>query len=196
MNKIKSTNIIILSLQILSIVLLFSNGVYEITWHHWAGVSTAQGSFYSRFLNFSEGKILGVVFLSTLAIMIIALIVQIVQKKSFKMVSLIALIQPILFIIYSTVFDITMLDGDMRTYGAGTFYYLIIVIFIIITVLAFASNFIRKNAQEGQQKVQTVITQEIPQSNADELKKYKDLLDSGVITEEEFEVKKKQLLGL
>ena len=27
-------------------------------------------------------------------------------------------------------------------------------------------------------------------------KKYKDLLDSGVITEEEFEAKKKQLLGL
>ena len=33
-------------------------------------------------------------------------------------------------------------------------------------------------------------------SNADELKKYKDLLDSGVITQEEFEAKKKQLLGL
>ena len=31
---------------------------------------------------------------------------------------------------------------------------------------------------------------------ADELKKYKDLLDSGVITQEEFDVKKKQLLGL
>ncbi|MBE6651174.1 MAG: SHOCT domain-containing protein [Ruminococcaceae bacterium] len=31
-------------------------------------------------------------------------------------------------------------------------------------------------------------------SNADELKKYKDLLDSGVITKEEFDEKKKQLL--
>ena len=40
------------------------------------------------------------------------------------------------------------------------------------------------------------IKQEIPQSNADELKKYKDLLDSGVITQEEFDAKKKQLLGL
>lgn len=42
----------------------------------------------------------------------------------------------------------------------------------------------------------TTIKQEIPQSNADELKKYKDLLDNGVITQEEFEAKKKQLLGL
>ena len=31
---------------------------------------------------------------------------------------------------------------------------------------------------------------------ADELKKYKELLDSGVITQEEFDAKKKQLLGL
>lgn len=33
-------------------------------------------------------------------------------------------------------------------------------------------------------------------SPADELKKYKDLLDSGAITQEEFDAKKKQLLGL
>ena len=42
----------------------------------------------------------------------------------------------------------------------------------------------------------TTIKQEIPQSSADELKKYKDLLDSGVITQAEFDAKKKQLLGL
>lgn len=42
----------------------------------------------------------------------------------------------------------------------------------------------------------TTIKQEIPQSNADELKKYKDLLDSGVISQEEYDSKKKQLLGL
>lgn len=40
------------------------------------------------------------------------------------------------------------------------------------------------------------IKQEIPQSSADELKKYKDLLDGGVISQEEFDTKKKQLLGL
>lgn len=41
-----------------------------------------------------------------------------------------------------------------------------------------------------------VIKNEIPQSGADELKKYKDLLDGGVISQEEFDAKKKQLLGL
>ena len=39
-------------------------------------------------------------------------------------------------------------------------------------------------------------TIEVKSSNADELKKYKELLDSGVITQEEFDAKKKQLLGL
>ncbi len=33
-------------------------------------------------------------------------------------------------------------------------------------------------------------------SSADELKKFKELLEDGVITQEEFELKKKQLLGL
>ncbi len=46
------------------------------------------------------------------------------------------------------------------------------------------------------QPTETVIKQEISQSNADELKKFKDLLDSGIITQEEFDGKKKQLLGL
>lgn len=35
-----------------------------------------------------------------------------------------------------------------------------------------------------------------PTSNLDELKKFKELLDMGAITQEEFEAKKKQLLGL
>lgn len=42
----------------------------------------------------------------------------------------------------------------------------------------------------------TTITQTIPLSNADELKKYKELLDDGIITQEEFDAKKKQLLNL
>ena len=42
----------------------------------------------------------------------------------------------------------------------------------------------------------TEIKQEIISSNADELKKFKDLLDAGIISQEEFDSKKKQLLGL
>lgn len=50
--------------------------------------------------------------------------------------------------------------------------------------------------QQNSTTTTTTIKQEIPQSNADELKKYKELLDSGVISQDEFDAKKKQLLGL
>ena len=50
--------------------------------------------------------------------------------------------------------------------------------------------------QEKGATATTAIKQENPQSNADELQKYKNLLDNGTITQEEFEAKKKQLLGL
>lgn len=51
---------------------------------------------------------------------------------------------------------------------------------------------------ERQQKnIKTSSTTIVQTSDeADQLKKYKDLLDSGVITQEEFDAKKKQLLGL
>ena len=48
----------------------------------------------------------------------------------------------------------------------------------------------------GRQEKSSVIKQEIPQSAADELEKYKKLFDSGTITRAEFDAKKKQLLGL
>lgn len=39
-------------------------------------------------------------------------------------------------------------------------------------------------------------TTNTPQSSADELKKFKELLDLGAISQEEFDAKKKELLGL
>lgn len=53
--------------------------------------------------------------------------------------------------------------------------------------------------EEFQQEIQAAKAQQAPAapvSAADELKKFKELLDSGVITQEEFDAKKKQLLGL
>ena len=52
----------------------------------------------------------------------------------------------------------------------------------------------QQTKKEANNPVVTNIRQE--RSSADELKKFKDLLDSGVITQEEFDAKKKQLLGL
>ncbi len=58
------------------------------------------------------------------------------------------------------------------------------------------ANEIRNLLIKRQNKPAATTTIHQEQSQADELKKYKDLLDSGVITQEEFDAKKKQLLGL
>ena len=53
----------------------------------------------------------------------------------------------------------------------------------------------RQNAEKpsaGNMVQQTIIKT----TNADEIRKYKELLDMGAITQEEFDVKKKELLGL
>lgn len=58
------------------------------------------------------------------------------------------------------------------------------------------NNLLLKRQQE-KAKPSEVATTIVQQSDeADQLKKYKALLDSGVITQEEFDAKKKQLLGL
>ena len=56
------------------------------------------------------------------------------------------------------------------------------------------NNLLVDRQKEKAQNTGTTIVQN--SDEADQLKKYKDLLDSGVITQEEFEAKKKQLLGL
>ncbi len=54
---------------------------------------------------------------------------------------------------------------------------------------------ISKLIMERQQSKTATTTNQL-NTNADELQKYKNLLDNGVITQEEFEQKKKQLLNL
>lgn len=67
-------------------------------------------------------------------------------------------------------------------------------IFIIVCFIK-RSRFIVGLADEAPVVVQ-MNTEPVKMSAMDELTKYKDLLDSGVITQEEFDAKKKQLLGL
>lgn len=55
---------------------------------------------------------------------------------------------------------------------------------------------INKLLIERQKNAAGNIHHEEATSTPDELKKYKDLLDSGIISQEEFDAKKKQLLGL
>lgn len=57
-------------------------------------------------------------------------------------------------------------------------------------------EFIQKKVAETKKASNTMSTPVYATSPADELKKFKELLDCGIITQEEFDAKKKQLLGL
>ena len=52
------------------------------------------------------------------------------------------------------------------------------------------------NAERTQKESASSMNQAANYGSADELKKFKELLDSGIISQEEFDAKKKQLLGL
>ena len=67
---------------------------------------------------------------------------------------------------------------------------------ILIATIIFLSVLKRSNFVFSHNDAPVVISTSHNMSNADELKKFKDLLDSGVISQEEFDAKKKQLLEL
>lgn len=62
------------------------------------------------------------------------------------------------------------------------------------------TNLIKQKLEEGikacENKISSSAVSQTAISSADELRKFKELLDCGIITQEEFDAKKKQLLGL
>lgn len=58
------------------------------------------------------------------------------------------------------------------------------------------SNLLLDRQNNGNRNNESVVNNTSNASTADELAKFKNLMDAGVITKEEFEAKKKQLLGL
>ena len=70
------------------------------------------------------------------------------------------------------------------------------IIFILLGSAIVCNMLKRSSLITPKAKKAIVVQHNEPASHADELKKYKELLDSGVISQEEFDAKKKQLLGL
>lgn len=71
--------------------------------------------------------------------------------------------------------------------------------FLLLQGLMFAmiiAAFVKRSRAIAGETPNTVIVSNTQPSSADELKKYKELLDSGAISQEEFDAKKNQLLNL
>lgn len=70
------------------------------------------------------------------------------------------------------------------------------IVSIFIRYLAELGENTKKTANAAMSRVTANTSTNTAQNSPQELKAYKDLLDQGVITQEEFEAKKKQILGL
>ena len=86
-------------------------------------------------------------------------------------------------------FSGVMVNFDVYLNVGQTFYKFIEVIIKFSPIILFTWFFWNENIKLRLRKYTTT-------SNADELKKYSDLKDKGIITEEEFQSKKKKLLDL
>ena len=75
-------------------------------------------------------------------------------------------------------------DSLFEFFSAFPFYWIVIVLGIILVIVGFV---LPKKTVKTQPPI-------VKTSGAEELKKYKELLDSGIITQDEFEAKKKQIL--
>jgi hypothetical protein len=73
------------------------------------------------------------------------------------------------------------------------------VLLLIIGIIEIISYFVKKRKNISTTTTSNIIGGAVTtpsKSNIDDLKKYKELLDTGIITQEEFDAKKKQLLEL
>ena len=87
----------------------------------------------------------------------------------------------------------TLNDMNRIPFCGGMFSYQAVNDYVKSLYLEIKEVFNNYKAAENE-STESAVVQKL--SNADEIKKYKELADNGIITQDEFEAKKKQLLGL
>ena len=128
------------------------------------------------------------------AIIMLMCVVSIVVKSEHKDAKIHSTLPIFWFfaLVYGMIVSTTNSDGSAWVIVSSKDFpgMLVLGLGLAVVVLGFLK---RSTLITGLPKEKTVINQV---SEADELGKYKELLDKGVITQEEFDAKKKQLLGL
>ena len=195
MNKKRIVNILEIIIQAITVLLLFCKGMY---------VGYDGSKYYS--LSFSDVKIgmakLFLIVLISLFVINIVICLGTIKRNNVDKDGVLHVIIPIVNVIImfamGPLFFSYHIENSqyMNVYIKRVdwlFYTNILLLFAIVVI----SLIKRSNTVVPKIKEQPQIINNIQQtSNADELKKFKELLDTGIITQEEFEAKKKQLLGL
>lgn len=139
--------------------------------------------------------IFAVAILGLLGISAIFSFISIIKNKTLSKQVFTTTIVSFIMIIILTIIAINLkVDVNLgyREYSIGWMFYIIVAIHIANIIV---SSIIKTDKIAEATKIEK-ITKVENTSNLDELKKLKELLDMGVINQEEFDAKKKQLLGL
>ena len=122
---------------------------------------------------------------------------KITENKLTIIFSALAIIFSIIFVVMGAEYDIGLSLGKVDTYyyhcNPELFYYIYIVLLVAIIVCDLTAR--SKTIAISEEKSKVIISKKTI-SNAESIKQYKELLDSGAITEEEYEEMKKQILNL
>lgn len=160
-------------------------------------------SFIKTFETFNDVKSIYLVLTTAIILSVVACIVlyivqMVVKNKANWLIAAFAPIVPtILLSIYTPIMNACceQKQNEMAypEYEISTLFYITLILLIGLIAISVVSYFITlKNGVKENISVDV----NIPVSTTQELENYKKLLQQGIITQEEFDAKKKQLLGL
>lgn len=208
--KIKTKNLIQLISQGMALLLLIFPGFY--VYEQWAADKSLFGvyeakhtdniSFFAKMASTEIGLLFAILFIVIAIIALVVFILQCYKSVHIGYAWTLPVVQFVCLLIYTAGFqrdDASLTQwidptSHFSKYPAGVLFYLFSAIIISLSVYSYLSE--RKISMYGIIKEQTIQHKSNLADAPSELLKYKDLLDKGVITQEEFEAKKKQVLGL
>ena len=213
----KKLNIIQLAISIIILILLFVPIMFEKGKYNIISYGMSKSEYFTdssfvgiiedaSFMKMSTAIILfGCLFIFLIIMSIAGCVVSLISSdvstvsKFFnrKITMILTCLMPLVLIVFMILPQIHANNGDwfFKFYYSATpivGYWLVVILSIAVVIIDVYKR--SPKVANAPVAVKTNVIQ--VNSNADELKKYKDLLDSGIISQEEFEAKKKQLLGL
>lgn len=197
--NIKKRNIIEFFLQALLVGLLFVEefmgqyGIYVTSDYGYRVRTSYKSIFYEAIIKTQyHNAFVCYLTIGVITIGLLTFIIQFIANDNSIVAAYIPVAEFIALIIFALVeFNAKKIENQCK---AGGIFYACLIITVILSAFSIMSY---QKAKKDGFVTNTATKKNVPViSNADELKKYKELLDSGAITQDEYNAKKKQLLNL
>ncbi len=193
-------NIVEMLCQAIALMLLFLPGMYTLeVWEpsllgYWLKYSAPSSFFlttveHSGIIAIALGFTIAVLMVGNLVLILLTIFKSDKYKNGKGHTVL-----PLAVIILMVVFSLISAVRDEYGYCSPINWLFYIEMFVLLATSVIAFIKCSPKIEEESKKVRT--TTETNMNSTEEIKKYKELLDSNIITQEEFDAKKKQLLGL